>query len=64
MSKIQRELGLAGAPGWIRTSGLKIRSLVLYPAELRARAGFGLCNGAKRRKANRPPALMRGSQAN
>ena len=26
-----------GAPGWIRTSGLKIRSLVLYPAELRAR---------------------------
>ena len=29
-----------GAPGWIRTSGLKIRSLVLYPAELRARGGW------------------------
>ncbi len=26
-----------GAPGTIRTSGPQIRSLVLYPAELRAR---------------------------
>ena len=45
-----------GAPGWIRTSGLKIRSLVLYPAELRARGHQRLCNGAQRRKAKRPPA--------
>lgn len=26
-----------GAPGWIRTSGHKLRRLVLYPSELRAR---------------------------
>ena len=26
-----------GAPGWIRTSGPKLRRLVLYPTELRAR---------------------------
>jgi hypothetical protein len=32
--------GLGGAPDWIRTSGLKIRSLVLYPAELRARGAW------------------------
>jgi hypothetical protein len=29
-----------GAPGRIRTSGPQIRSLVLYPAELRARASI------------------------
>jgi hypothetical protein len=29
-----------GAPGRIRTSGPQIRSLVLYPAELRARASM------------------------
>jgi hypothetical protein len=28
--------GLVGAPGTIRTSDPQIRSLVLYPAELRA----------------------------
>ena len=32
-----RGLSENGAPGWSRTSGLKIRSLVLYPTELRAR---------------------------
>ena len=31
---------LNGAPGRIRTSDPQIRSLVLYPAELRARAGL------------------------
>ena len=31
-------LGENGAPGRIRTSGPQIRSLVLYPAELRARS--------------------------
>src|SRR4051812_27953182 len=30
-------IGKIGAPGRIRTSGPQIRSLVLYPAELRAR---------------------------
>ena len=30
-----------GAPGTIRTSDPQIRSLVLYPAELRARFSFG-----------------------
>ena len=29
-----------GAPGTIRTSDPQIRSLMLYPAELRARANF------------------------
>jgi hypothetical protein len=32
-----RDRKLAGAPGRIRTSDPQIRSLVLYPAELRAR---------------------------
>jgi hypothetical protein len=32
---------LYGAPERIRTSDPQIRSLVLYPAELRARAGHG-----------------------
>jgi hypothetical protein len=32
-----RDNSLAGAPGRIRTSDPQIRSLVLYPAELRAR---------------------------
>ncbi len=36
-ANFNNDLGLGGAPDWIRTSGLKIRSLVLYPAELRAR---------------------------
>ncbi len=27
---------LYGTPDWVRTSGLQIRSLTLYPAELRA----------------------------
>ena len=31
-----------GAPGTIRTSGPQIRSLMLYPAELRARGEFAL----------------------
>ena len=33
--------GLNGAPGTIRTSDPQIRSLMLYPAELRARNGVG-----------------------
>jgi hypothetical protein len=32
-----RSNDIAGAPGTIRTSDPQIRSLVLYPAELRAR---------------------------
>lgn len=42
--------GGGGAPGRSRTCGLKIRSLVLYPTELRARDGAGIsadCAGAK-----------------
>ena len=35
-------LGEIGAPGTIRTSGPQIRSLMLYPAELRARNGSGI----------------------
>ena len=38
----QHVAGVAGAPGRIRTCDLKIRSLVLYPAELRARAAAQL----------------------
>jgi hypothetical protein len=36
-----------GAPGEIRTPDTQVRSLVLYPAELRARAGrmFTLTGG-------------------
>ena len=37
-----------GAPGTIRTSDPQIRSLVLYPAELRARAGPGSSPGPGR----------------
>ena len=37
-----------GAPGTIRTSDPQIRSLVLYPAELRARAGPGPSPGSGR----------------
>jgi hypothetical protein len=32
-------LGTAGAPGRIRTCDPKLRRLVLYPTELRARSG-------------------------
>src|SRR4029077_15510144 len=32
-------IGLFSAPGWIRTSDLRIRSPLLYPAELRGRGG-------------------------
>ena len=39
-----RRFGGFGAPGRIRTSGPQIRSLVLYPAELRARSAL---RGAK-----------------
>ena len=40
-----------GAPGTIRTSDPQIRSLMLYPAELRARIGGGLIEaGARARK--------------
>lgn len=44
-----------GAPWWIRTTGLKIRSLVLYPAELRARVGLPispLCHSGNSRYAH------------
>jgi hypothetical protein len=34
---VQKETALSGAPGEIRTPDPQIRSLVLYPAELRAR---------------------------
>jgi hypothetical protein len=36
-SEQQQFQGVIGAPGTIRTSGPQIRSLMLYPAELRAR---------------------------
>jgi hypothetical protein len=35
--------GLLDAPGWIRTSDLRIRSPLLYPAELPGRAPAGPC---------------------
>src|SRR5450756_681322 len=46
-----------GAPGRIRTCGLKIRNLLLYPAELRARDMVaarrpGVCSGRGDQKAN------------
>ena len=41
--------GENGAPGTIRTSDPQIRSLMLYPAELRARAGGSLGGGPARR---------------
>ena len=31
--------GIQSTPGWIRTTDLRIRSPLLYPAELRARVG-------------------------
>src|SRR4029453_2067803 len=37
-----------GAPGTIRTSDPQIRSLMLYPAELRARAGASLRGRGRR----------------
>ena len=37
--------GTTGAPGTIRTSDPQIRSLMLYPAELRARGGGGHIEG-------------------
>ena len=43
--------GLRGAPYRSRTCGLKIRSLALYPAELRARAVRGNNGFARERKA-------------
>lgn len=49
MSELQE---IIGAPGRSRTCGLKIRSLALYPAELRARAEKSLsvdCADAKPR---------------
>ena len=36
-----------GAPGWTRTSGPEIRSLVLYPTELRARDAYRTPNAAR-----------------
>src|SRR4051794_16484758 len=47
-------LGFDGAPERIRTSDPQIRSLVLYPAELRARIGLRQC--LKNRKAGLGPA--------
>ncbi len=41
--------GFVGAPEEIRTPDPQIRSLVLYPAELRARFSVGLENMSRRR---------------
>src|SRR6185437_11935330 len=38
----------SGAPGTIRTSDPQIRSLMLYPAELRARASLAICGPSAR----------------
>jgi hypothetical protein len=38
-NRLSRIRGLVGAPGRIRTSGPQVRSLMLYPAELRTRGG-------------------------
>ena len=51
------DAGKCGAPGRIRTCDLKIRSLLLYPAELRAREMIaawrpGVCSGRGDQKAN------------
>jgi hypothetical protein len=54
---------LTGAPGRIRTSDPQIRSLVLYPAELRAR-GYRETAGARHRvmdRATQPCAKPRGT---
>ena len=44
-------IDFSGAPGRIRTSGPQIRSLVLYPAELRARLKHWKAAGNSRRLA-------------
>ena len=43
-----------GAPERIRTSDPQIRSLVLYPAELRARNGLVLMQAAAKGKRHQP----------
>ena len=39
---------LSGDPGWIRTTGLQIRNLMLYPTELRDHERQNSDSGAKR----------------
>ncbi len=41
------------APGWIRTNDLRIRSPLLYPAELRGR-GRSLCRAAPTHRLEQP----------
>ena len=44
IGKISETLCLVGVPGGIRTHGLKIRNLALYPAELREQRDSGRIN--------------------
>ena len=57
--KAMSENEFNGAPERIRTSDPQIRSLVLYPAELRARGGPGgvACRTGRERCLEAPPAL-------
>jgi hypothetical protein len=41
-AEIQQTFDLNGVPGGIRTHGLKIRNLALYPAELRKQHDLSL----------------------
>jgi hypothetical protein len=47
-------IGLFDAPGWIRTSDLRIRSPLLYPAELRGLAGRRAARPQGRAAGGRP----------
>ena len=52
-----RSLSALGAPCRIRTCDLRIRSPLLYPAELRARADWIPCGARRRQSAPRPSSV-------
>ena len=59
----RRDLRNMARPAGVRTCDLMLRRHVLYPAELRARVGVGLCPARSAARPNGRPRIMRGSQA-
>src|SRR5215813_8242300 len=56
---VRRDLALQSAPGWIRTSDLRIRNPLLYPAELQGLCAELRCHGPWRREATGAPPVTR-----